>query len=131
MAPNYRRRVVIIVSAAALWGAGLIWLAFQRNLLDRLGPNSLFLIILGCFGIPGIFGCYYVAKRQPGIRIGIAAVAIVSALCLAAILLLLLKVNNAWTGMINGLIEILLPLSCVILIWQSVRKARDQKRRQE
>ncbi len=124
----YRSRLAIIMSAAAIWFLGCVWLTFNPKDLRVLAQHSIFLIILVFVGTASIYFCYFMAKRFPYFTLGLVVIASCFALIVIDIVAsFLLKLDNVWIDGIDLLIPVLLPLGSLLLFWLGMKKSRAER----
>lgn len=124
----YRNRLAIIMSAAAIWFLGCVWLTFNPNDLRVLAQHSIFLIILVFAGAASVYFCYFMAKRFPYFTLGLAVIAACFALIVIDIIAsFLLHLDNVWIDGIDLLIPVLLPLGSLVLFWLGMKKSRTER----
>lgn len=124
----YRSRLAIILSAAAIWFLGAVWLAFNPKDLDVLAQHSIFFIILVFVGVVSIYFCYFMAKRFPYFILGLAVIAACFALIVIDIVAsFVLNLDNVWIDGMDLLIPVLLPLGSLLLFWLGMKKSRAER----
>ena len=126
---KYRRRLWVVISAAAIWAAICIWLIFNPKPLYYISksPYLFFIIVVG--GIVPI--CFYplIAKRVPGHAKSLTLLAVgmlLNSVC--GIEYLVFNIHNVWIDRFMCLGQALIFLSSVVAVWQGVRKSRAEKR---
>lgn len=125
---NYPSRLAIILSAAAIWFLGALWLIFNPKDLDVLAQHSIFFIILVLVGVASIYFCYFMAKRYPYFILGLAVIAACFALIVIDILAsFVLNLDNMWIDSMDLLIPALLPLGSLLLFWSGMKKSRRER----
>lgn len=124
----YRSRLAIILSAAAIWFLGAVWLSCNPKDLDVLARHSVFSIVLVLVAIASIYFCYLMAKRYPHFILGLVVIAASFALFVIDIVAsLVLRLDNMWIDGMNLLIPVLLPLGSVLLFWSGIKKSRRER----
>ena len=122
---KYKRRLWIVLSAAIIWSALLIWLILKPNLLYAIAQNGTLFFVLACAGILPICFYYPLAKRLPHFAIGLAVIAI--GLVLTSVYFMACYVfnfKNVWIDGIYYLSRALIPLGGLIFILQAAKKSR-------
>jgi len=124
---KYRRRLVIIFSVLTIWLIGALWLIFNPKLLHALSQCSIVPIVIICLCAASICGCYLIARRMPRYTLGLVIVAVNFVLIsIYGGFSFVFNLDNAWIDRMHYLIEILIPLSAVVIMWQA-KKAKEDK----
>lgn len=126
---KYRRRLWVVLSAAAIWAVVCISLIFSPKLLHYIAqsPYLVFSLVVG--GIAPI--CLYpvLVKRTPGHATSLALVAGgVLLISICGIEYLVFDVDSVWIDRFLYLGQALIFLSPVIAIWRGVRKSRAKNK---
>ena len=127
MSASYRTRLAIVLSAATSWALAIIWLAFHPQTLRVLWQRPILPMVLVCVSVASVCLCYFAAKHHPGYGLGLIILAVNIGLLSVFGIAFALNLDNPWIGGIGRLTEVLLPLATAILIYQSVRKSRQEK----
>lgn len=130
--PNYRRRLTIVLSVAVIWSLGAVLLMFDPKILHRLWQHPTVPIAFACWSGASIWACYLVAKRMPHLALGLVLLAgffVLTSIYVVAYFLL--NIDDAWTGGMFYLIQMLLPLATFVMAWQAVKKSKLDRRNQE
>lgn len=125
---NYRRRLFIVISAAIIWFAFLVWLIFQPHVLNLLGQERTSSVALACLMIVPILFFPMIAKRQPGSGVGLALIAGCIVLkTLDAVAFFALNIYDVWTDGARYMSDLLLLGATVFFIRQAVKKSREKQ----
>lgn len=126
---NYRRRFVIVISAAVIFSLFLIWLVFQPHALDLIGQKRTVFVVLACLCVVPILFFHRIAKLQPGSSIGLLLIAGFLVLTsLDGIAFFAFDLDNVWTDGIRYISQLLVFGAVVLFIRQAVRKSREKER---
>ncbi len=126
---KYRRRLWIIISAAVIWSALLIWLIFSPKLLHAIAQMRALFIFLAIAAIVQIIFFPRLARRVPGHGKALAVLAVslvLNSMCLIANFVL--DQDNLWLDRIFDLSRLLRYSACLMFIWVAVRQSRAKKR---
>jgi len=88
--------------------------------------SLLFLFLVAFFALLPLYPLYRLAKQWPGLRAGIMVIAANALLCvLIAFLHYGVDVENIWMDRMFDASQILLPVGCLLLVWQGARLRRQ------
>ncbi|MGB6686582.1 MAG: hypothetical protein WBE76_01930 [Terracidiphilus sp.] len=130
---SYRRRLVIVVSGAVIWFLGAAWIVFNPRIQHSLGKSSTaFTLVVACLCAASICVCYFIAKRLPRFALGLIVLTVYFALLsVYAVTSLMLNIDSAWIDGLHYLIQALLPAASLILLWQGMKKLKEDKTNKE
>jgi drug/metabolite transporter (DMT)-like permease len=126
---DYKRRLVIVVSGAAIWFLGAVWIVFNPGIQRSLGKSSTaFTLVVACLCAASICACYLIAKRLPRFALGLIVLTVYFALLSVYVVSsLMLNIDSAWIDRMHYLIQALLPVATLILLWQGMKKLKEDK----
>ncbi|MGO8757767.1 MAG: hypothetical protein ACLQG3_06545 [Terracidiphilus sp.] len=124
----YRRRILIIVAAFAIWCMIALWLVFGLHIARGLGQNrGVYLLLAFLVVLPVVF-YFPLAKRKKiltkGTATGLALVSASLVLISLGTVAFAFDLDPVWTDRAFDMSQVLIALSCLVFIGLGIKGAR-------